>query len=266
MVGVTSVRSAEMMLSALPAEAAATVVARAALRAIPALSLVRPFAEGGIRDAHVEYTLPTFRAAAAAWTAATFGIDETLAPAIEEAGLWAAGAGDVAGWPGDHPEPEQVVEAIRASACAAWASLASVNLPRSGRQGTPDADRARLRASRSVGALGASARACSGEGWAAISADAATLAAGRAPRDLADLTLWTNWEPPGELRQQWLRLEAALAAEDAGWEVWISWYRARLAGMPANEALERARVTLPDRVWRAGPAALNAAIARLSGT
>jgi hypothetical protein len=61
-------------------------------------------------------------------------------------------------------------------------------------------------------------------------------------------------------------LKSALLAADEGWEVWTDWYEARLAGdaaHPPNEALEVARVTIPDEIWRQGPAAVNAEIKRL---
>ena len=61
-------------------------------------------------------------------------------------------------------------------------------------------------------------------------------------------------------------LKSALLAADQGWEVWTDWYEARLAGdaaRPPNEALEVARATIPDEIWKQGPAVVNAEIKRL---
>jgi hypothetical protein len=66
--------------------------------------------------------------------------------------------------------------------------------------------------------------------------------------------------------QVWGTLRAALLAADQGWEVWTEWYEARLVGdaaHPPNEALEIARATIPNEIWRHGPAAVNAEIKRL---
>lgn len=47
------------------------------------------------------------------------------------------------------------------------------------------------------------------------------------------------------------------------WEVWTEWYEARLAGHPAIEALEVARVMIAEEVWKQGPKVVNAEIRRL---
>jgi hypothetical protein len=68
--------------------------------------------------------------------------------------------------------------------------------------------------------------------------------------------------------EAWQGLKAALLAANEGWEVWVDWYEARLAGdatHPPNEALEIARATIPDEIWQQGPAVVNAEIKRLIG-
>jgi hypothetical protein len=45
--------------------------------------------------------------------------------------------------------------------------------------------------------------------------------------------------------------------------VWTDWYRARLEGESANKALEVARVLIANEIWKQGPRAVNAEIARL---
>ena len=64
----------------------------------------------------------------------------------------------------------------------------------------------------------------------------------------------------------WPELKLALLSANEGWEVWTDWYGARLAGdarNPPNDELEIARATIPDEIWRQGPAAVNAEIKRL---
>lgn len=59
----------------------------------------------------------------------------------------------------------------------------------------------------------------------------------------------------------WLRRDLRSANED--WFVWVDWYQDRLDGKAANEDLEVAKALIPDETWDAGPAVLNAEIARL---
>ncbi len=54
-----------------------------------------------------------------------------------------------------------------------------------------------------------------------------------------------------------------LLATGEDWEVWTEWYEARLRGDPAIEELEIARATIPDEIWKQGPAVVNAEIKRL---
>lgn len=45
--------------------------------------------------------------------------------------------------------------------------------------------------------------------------------------------------------------------------MWTDWYDARLRGDPINNALEVARVLIPDEIWEQGPAVVNARIKEL---
>ena len=70
------------------------------------------------------------------------------------------------------------------------------------------------------------------------------------------MPLWPDGAPRWAI-EAWRTLKSALLAADQGWEVWTDWYEARLAGDAArspNEALEVARATIPDEIWKQGPA------------
>src|SRR5580700_8831868 len=87
----------------------------------------------------------------------------------------------------------------------------------------------------------------------------------RQDRKFAGQPLWPNG-PPDWASTSWRQLKTALLGAGQGWEVWTDWYEARLtgdAGHPPNEALEIARATIPDEIWKQGPVVVNAAIKRL---
>jgi hypothetical protein len=58
---------------------------------------------------------------------------------------------------------------------------------------------------------------------------------------------------------QWSLLKEYLLTNGEGWDVWTSWYDARLRGAPINTELEVSRVIQPQ-CWNDGPAAVNAEI------
>jgi hypothetical protein len=76
---------------------------------------------------------------------------------------------------------------------------------------------------------------------------------------------------PKELQNLWASMKRRLLArEGEHWEAWTNWYDARLDPAtpipcynPPIEELERARVLLPEDLWKQGPAAVNAEIQRL---
>jgi hypothetical protein len=97
---------------------------------------------------------------------------------------------------------------------------------------------------------------------AAVAADARNIDEGASASALATRPLWLA-EVPSWARDAWQQLEAALLKENQDWRVWTDWYRARLEGRQADEALEVARVLIADQLWSQGPRAVNAEIARL---
>ncbi len=102
--------------------------------------------------------------------------------------------------------------------------------------------------------------------YAADAADAAELInSNRSVAELAGMPLWRIGAPSWAI-EAWRTLKSALLVANQDWEVWTDWYEARLAGDATRspiEALEVARVTIPDEIWKQGPAIVNAEIKRL---
>ncbi len=107
----------------------------------------------------------------------------------------------------------------------------------------------------------AAARAAADAAFAA-DADAQLIDQGLSAAGLASRPLWPD-AVPSWAREAWGRLQQALLSENQDWIVWTDWYRARLEGRPANEAHEVARVMIAEEIWKKGPRAVNAEIARL---
>jgi hypothetical protein len=100
------------------------------------------------------------------------------------------------------------------------------------------------------------------DGFRMYAADAAVISGGRSPAALVSRPLW-NDALSGEMAEDWSTLKSHLLAANEGWEVWTDWYEARLRGDPFDAELERARALIPEEIWRQGPRAVNAGIARL---
>jgi hypothetical protein len=87
----------------------------------------------------------------------------------------------------------------------------------------------------------------------------------RQRREVAGSPLWPIGAPVWAI-EAWRTLKSALLAADEDWNVWTDWCEARLEGdvaNPPNEALEVARVMIPNAIWNDGPAVVNAVIRRL---
>ena len=61
--------------------------------------------------------------------------------------------------------------------------------------------------------------------------DESDIAPGVTPQQLAEIALWPGGEAPGIFQEDWRKLREALHHAGEGWQVWIDWYEARLAGM-----------------------------------
>ena len=102
-------------------------------------------------------------------------------------------------------------------------------------------------------------------GFVSVDDDATVIDAGATGPDVAGQPLWPNGSPSWA-SDSWRQLKTALLGAGEGWKVWIDWYEARLAGdggRPPDEALEIARATIADEIWKQGPTVVNAEIKRL---
>ena len=95
-----------------------------------------------------------------------------------------------------------------------------------------------------------------------INLDTSLIERGEAVEKIARLPLWTT-PIPAQIRSRWGNLSESLDSTGNGWDVWTGWYEDRLHGRPFDEALEEARVLIPDKIWEQGPEAVNTEIARL---
>jgi hypothetical protein len=237
-----------------PHEVLLTIAARAALRALPRIAISR---NGG--DLASAIALPVFRCTAVAWAAAAYPARRAELAAHAAA---AKAAGVTAGFTaGDGPDEA----ARRAAYAASDAAAAAAATDSAG--ATPAATFA------AIYSATLNAEAPDADAAAAIGDDAAFIervegAGNRAASavGLAGASLWSSGGEPDWASAGWRVLKDLLLAADEGWGVWINWYEDRLAGRPSlGEAFDIAVATLPDDLWKQGPAAVNAEIRRLIG-
>jgi hypothetical protein len=235
-----------------PRDVAVVFAARMALRVAPLLTGVRGM-RGGAADDFGEYVaLPVFRATAAAWVAGQY-------PAHGAAMAHAADAAcSAASFVAYGPRSAPLASArSTANAASRAAGVAAASGDPNAVFHEPDAGPGAVYA-----CLAAAETTTPADFGAAARADSEMIDKGESASALAALPLWLagrpDWAP-----EAWKRLEETLLAEDQDWRVWTDWYRARLEGEAANEALEVARVLIADDMWQQGPRAVNAEIARL---
>jgi hypothetical protein len=233
-----------------PHEVAAVFAARAALRVAPLLAYALGPRGGGAARIGKDIILPAFRAIATPWVAGQYPTHGV------EAAARAAAAGDPAASLTriglDVPADEALAAAYAAAAAYADAPLAADAVGKAAEavcyavgHAMDDAPRAAAQA-----AAAAAARA-----------DGQIIDDGASASVLAARPLWLTI--PIWARDPWQRLRQALLKDHQDWRVWTDWYHARLEGRPVNEALEVARVLIADEIWKQGPRAVNAEIARL---
>lgn len=232
-------------LAAKPREVAVVFAARAALRATPLLADLLGPRGGGAARAGRDIVLPLFRAMAAPWVAGRYHPTHGAGAAARAAAYASDAARDAASDTDAVSYVKAAVEAARAAAYAAYAAYAPTDAFTN--DAPSYANAAADAASYDAGAAAADA------GFIDQHVKASTLAA--RPLWLTEVPAWTH--------DAWQRLEQALLKENKDWRVWTDWYRARLEGRPANEALEVARVLIANEIWKQGPRAVNAEIARL---
>jgi hypothetical protein len=254
-------------------EVAVALVARAALRATPLLG--REARPGRRSQAFVlaNLVLPSLRAAAAAWAVAQYPAHGSeLSAAAVVAGRAASAAVAPRAVARLVAEEAVVYSTVEDASLAGILSVRAASLAAAVYRTAEGASRLGELSVRTAeeGALAAAASTVFAAVYpypaysAAALADADLIDAGRSGSELMGIPLWPNRSP--DQIEVWGNLKAALLAADEGWKVWTDWYEARLAGdvgHPPNEALEIARATIPDEIWRQGPAVVNAEIKRL---
>lgn len=228
----------ERWLQTQPIEVAMIIAARAALRAVPVLSLTQ--GSTGSRLIRRRMILRVFRAVAAAWAVSAFpGRRDALTNAARKA---VSGLGDVQAAP-----PE------RGAAYALAALLeSSEHIP----------VRAATAVSYALDAAGEKGHIAFDSMLSAIETDANLLRERVSAVTIATSQLWPS-RPPDWVRESWEELKSSLIAENEGWHVWSLWYEARLFGDVFRQELEVARVLVPDELWRQEPRILNMRIQEL---
>ena len=107
------------------------------------------------------------------------------------------------------------------------------------------------------------------EFWNAVARDVEWLASGERAGEqpettvagLSEQALWHDGTPVWAGRL-WADFRDGLP-EAEGWQVWIGWYQARLAGRELDEVLEAAILCMSADEWSQGPAHVNATIRKL---
>jgi hypothetical protein len=243
-------------------EVATALAARAALRPLPLLAAElkrKPRGQAGIRSSFI---LETFRSAATVWAAAKFNarVKDLQRVAGEAADAVLSTNTELAipdGFTGDIVTAAAFA-AVTVRAASGVTEAAAIAAARSAAAfGDNIFDATSLLEVKKVLQFNASV--------AAASSDASAIGNGLSGPELAGSALWPR-RAPNRVTGAWQELKAALLAANEGWEAWIDWYEARLAGdaaHPPNEALEVARATISDEVWKQGPVAVNTEIKRL---
>jgi hypothetical protein len=232
-------------------EVAVAMAARAALRGVPLLA--GALNSGGEKHDEILSTCvaPILRAAAAPWVATEYPNQAIRLRSF------AADAGSF-----DSLVSLIVLAPFDPTSVAAKASVAQ-DAGKVAEAAKAAAFSAAFEANDAIG--NAAFAVATSEGRAEAAVDAALIESGRSAAELAGAPLWPKG-PPRWAEDAWRALKSALLAADRDWNVWIDWYEARLAGDvadPPNEALEVARATIPDEIWKQGPAAANAEVKRL---
>jgi hypothetical protein len=253
------VHALEDRLAAADPHVAVVVSARAALRAIPALSfmLTKRSPQRFKEDRSVELVLSAFRAVQCSWTASAFPQFSGSPPAADTAEATEGAARSIGtetdgrfalygpayaayAASGNNPNYTAAVAISLAPVSNHFAALVT-GFPR----GRPErAEQIKARTAR------------------AAEADLDILDRGFSPHVLARQPLWNQ----GELawtRNAWSWLKDELLSKDRRWQVWVNWYEARLRGRQPNEALELAWANIAPEVWRLHPQLVNSELERL---
>ena len=223
-----------------PQEVSIAIAARAAMRVLPLFDLDISGDRGGT-NFH-KHLLILFRATNISWATANFyHLGPNFLTAVRPmlaAALKAADNHGLDSFSLNSARIKPAAEAIRAAS-----AFSSADAARSARSSV--------------------AETAAATGWKVISIDPARIESQESVMDLVEAPLWTRGIPPDRIIRIWHELKTVLLDRNENWQVWTDWYEARLRGGPVNDALELARVMIPDEIWKQGPAVVNAEIARL---
>lgn len=257
---IRTIEELEAWLTDKPRDVATTLAVRAALRILPiaAMAYGPELEEGFFSD----LMLPIFHATAAAWATAAIALDSETARAAGDFSLSLAAnvaldvvevsqAATLAASAAFYAADDQI--AAISEATEAFAFVAPL----------PDQEAPIGEFELNAALLNAATGAQTDHSfWIALSIDAARLSEGASTSIIARSPLWPNRQPD-RLLSLWRYLKTTLHRDEQNWEVWTDWYEARLTGKRSNKKLEIARATIPDEIWKQGPAVVNARIKEL---
>ncbi|MEO1491400.1 MAG: hypothetical protein AAFV19_04515 [Pseudomonadota bacterium] len=243
MANITNRESLKAWLNDRPREDAVLIAARAAVRVAPLLHRVlgkeRP-------ERRKTIVLPVFRAMAIA----------------RFAGTWPTRATEVRGAANAATAYAAAATAAATNAATAAAANAATNSADAAANATANAADAADAADAVANAYVAANATANAAAWTAVQHEASALERGASHMDVSRTQLWPTGTPE-EMEEAWVKLKVGLLTADEQWDVWTKWYDDILAGLTPDEDLELAKCLIPDEVWEAGPATLNAEIARL---
>ena len=240
-------------------EVAAVLATRALLRVLPLLGQELTHRAQQRDRILSDVALPCFRAAALTWFLAKFPSRRVrLSSAADDSATYAYKAADTA--------LSLRIAAFASAQVARAASSAADIAGDIGDFGAIAALAANTIATAPGAAEATNAIISSATAYADASADAEMIDSGGSAAELAGEPLWPDGAP-GAVTDAWRTLKSATPRRNEGWEVLSEWYEARIdadAAHPPIEALEIARSTIPDEMWRRGPRVVNAEIKRLT--
>jgi hypothetical protein len=256
-VNFSNYESARSWFEKQPHEVAATIAVRAALRVLPLCACAYTSKQD---------QLAVFRALAASWASARYPGRAELKSALPN-------------YPyKERPYTVPVLDASGVAARSAFAAAAHdaaacvVTVYKAGHDAAEDAFlEADSRPAPDVNSAAEAAYQAHVDALSAVEQDASLIEDGKNPTqrrscavDLAGAAIWQLYNIPASLSAAWAELKGVLLEAQEGWEVWTDWYEDRLVGRSSlGEAFDIALATLPDDLWKRGPAAVNGRIKEL---
>ncbi|MBA4610374.1 hypothetical protein H1W37_01815 [Stappia taiwanensis] len=248
----------EAWLRTQPVEVSVVLAARSALRAL--LFLTRNL-DWRMRSGDT-FVLPLFRAVNVAWSFGVFGDQKALGAAADRALYAFARAAPACA----DKKGVAVVDRVCAYLAVARASFFRTAAGKTFFAGASFTGAAFASADKTAIYKSAAAASNAAAAYSAIaralSRDRARLTTGLSASRLYIMPLWPDGMP-GDLAADWQSLKAHLLSRNEDWDIWTDWYEDRLAGRPPEAKLDRARIMLPDGLWKQGAKAVNAELKRI---